>query len=601
LGRLYVILFTVFIFFLIPAASGSAMDGSYLLNISINSTENVSFANHNESPMEGNWIKLSGGTPVTLPALNLVFNGVNSSNFTRNGKTINITASVDNYSDYLIEYPYSSHSIYTNVSGNNEVNLSFFGSSHFADLSIDIYLVSSTIDEVWDIINDAVDGNTTIFRNLLNDSLKRINYSLNSTGDNSSISFGPQQAGNYVIFVLLNSSHLTNPNDLSILSTTTVQVLKYESVVTAPTSAKTNYILPVQIELTDADQGNYIYGAILVHKDAYEATLRFEFNGTRDQTNLTIDGADLVEKGELTGINLSSLNTTKLQEIIETVIGPENGTVSFTDDTDSTSASFSLTTNDLNTGDYYLLVCAYESGERLVAFNQNIINIYTTSPSSNGGGGGGGGGMSDEPENVEETVFLRIYLRAGDSATYNFNNVVTSVEVTPEKTYGLVAVKMEVLHGQPGSLTTDPPNDVIYKYFNIFVGNLGWSEGKLSSSVIKFQVPASWFKENNIDPASVILYRHHDGNWQALKTTMTGQAGRYYQYSSPTPGFSTFMIMGSVGDSGDVEPVATPDSDTVAGSTATPEATWISDKGIPGFGLLLGIMGILIAVYSRRK
>ena len=121
MSKLYVILFAVFIFFLIPAAAGSAMDSPYLFNISINSTENVSFANHNESPTEGNWIKLRGGTPITLPALNLVFNGVNSSNFTRNGKTINITTSVDNYSDYLIEYPYSSHSIYTNVGGSNEV------------------------------------------------------------------------------------------------------------------------------------------------------------------------------------------------------------------------------------------------------------------------------------------------------------------------------------------------------------------------------------------------------------------------------------------------------------------------------------------------
>ncbi|MBC2764133.1 MAG: TIGR04279 domain-containing protein, partial [ANME-2 cluster archaeon] len=570
----------------------------YLLNISINSTEDLSFANHNESPIEGNWIKLNGGTPVTLPALNLVFNGVNSSNFTRSGKTINITASVDNYSDYMIEYPYSSHSIYTNVSGNNEVNLSFFGSSHFADCNIDIYLVSSTPDEVWDMFNDVIDGNTTLIRNLINDSEKKLNYSLNSTGDNSSIRFGPQQAGNYVIFVLLNSSH-TNTNEYSILSATAVQVLKYESVVTAPSKAKTNHFFNVKIKLTDVKEGNYTFGAIMIHKDAYEARLRFEFNGTRDQTNLTIDGADIVEKGELTGINLNSLNTKKLQEIIETVIGPENGTVSFTDETDSTRAFFSLTTNDLNTGDYYLLVGAYESGEGLVAFNQDIINIYPSPPSPHSSSGGVG--HSDEPGNVEKTVNLRKYLKAGDSSTYNFNNVVTSVEVTPDKTYGLVAAKIEVLHGQPASITTEPPAGEIYNYVNVFVGTSGWSEGKLSSSVINFQVPASWFKENNIDPASVILYRHHNGNWHPLKTTMSGQAGRYYQYSSPTPGLSTFMILGSVGDSGDVEPVATPDLGTVAGSTPTPEATWISDKGIPGFGLLLGIMGVLIAVYSRRK
>ena len=223
----------------------------------------------------------------------------------------------------------------------------------------------------------------------------------------------------------------------------------------------------------------------------------------------------------------------------------------------------------------------------------------TTPTPPSGGSGGGGGGMSDEPENVEETVFLRIYLRAGDSATYNFNNTLTSVEVTPDRTYGLVAAKIEVLFGQPSSITTDPPAGELFKYVNVFVGTSGWSEGKFSSSVINFEIPASWFEENNIGPATVTLYRNHYGEWQALETTMTRQTGGNYQYSSPTPGFSTFVILGQVKESGTGEPVATPGSSTVAESTPTPEAT--STKGTPGFGILVGIMGVLIAVYSGRK
>jgi hypothetical protein len=61
------------------------------------------------------------------------------------------------------------------------------------------------------------------------------------------------------------------------------------------------------------------------------------------------------------------------------------------------------------------------------------------------------------------------------------------------------------------------------------------------------------------------------------------------------------MILGQVEDSGTGEPVATPDSGTVAEPTSTPEATSTSDKGIPGFEVLLGIMGVLVAVYLRRK
>jgi len=98
---------------------------------------------------------------------------------------------------------------------------------------------------------------------------------------------------------------------------------------------------------------------------------------------------------------------------------------------------------------------------------------------------------------------------------------------------------------------------------------------------------------------SVTLYRYHDDEWHPLTTTMTGQAGGFYIYSSPTQGFSTFLILGQVGDSGAGETADAPDSGTETDSTPTPVAT--STKGTPGFGILAGIMGILIAVYSRKN
>jgi len=121
----------------------------------------------------------------------------------------------------------------------------------------------------------------------------------------------------------------------------------------------------------------------------------------------------------------------------------------------------------------------------------------------------------------------------------------------------------------------------------------------LSDSIINFQVPVSWLEVNNIDPAIVTLYTHHGDEWQPLKTTLTGQAGGFYMYSSPTSGFSTFLILGQVGDSGAGETADAPDSGIETDSTPAPEAT--STKGTPGFGILAGIMGILIAVYSRKK
>ncbi len=59
------------------------------------------------------------------------------------------------------------------------------------------------------------------------------------------------------------------------------------------------------------------------------------------------------------------------------------------------------------------------------------------------------------------------------------------------------------------------------------------------------------------------------------------------------------MIVRQVRDSGTGETADTPDSGIEAGSTPTPVAT--STERTPGFRILQGIMGILIAVYSIKK
>ena len=626
MDRLYVILFTMVLFFLIPAAAGSAMDSAYLINISINSTEKISFAVHNESPIDGNWIELRGGTPITLPALNLVFNGVNSSNYTSNGKTINITTSVDNYSNYLIEYPYSSHSIYTNVSGSDEVNMSFFGSSHFADLSIDIYLVSSTPDEVWDMFNDTIDGNTTPIRNLLNDSKKQLNYSLNSTGDSSSISFGPQQAGDYVIFVLLNSFH-TNANEYSILSATAVQVLKYESVVTAPTSVEANDYVNVEIELTNASQGSYTYGAVLVHKDAYEATFRLTSNGSENGTNLTVDGEYLFEEGELSGFNFSSLNTTRLKEIVTNSIGLKNVSILFMCNVNSNETNILLSTTNLNTGDYYLLVGAYESGERLVAFNQSEVNIYTPAPPpppSGGGGGGGGGGASGEAyENIVCTETDRQYVGKDLSVKYNFTlecNYVQHIEFTGLTSAGKVAAKVEMLNHTSTTVDKDAP-DIVFKNLNVWVGNMGYfSENNVKDPTITFKVNRSWVNDNDIILNTISFYSHNDdtNTWEKMSTRKIGEDSTSYQFKASLPIRGTLGPMAISGKelvyiptpvpTPTPTPVVTPTQNITENltleitSNATP-VTWTGTwkAKVPGFQALAALIALTTLYFISRR
>jgi len=321
-------------------------------------------------------------------------------------------------------------------------------------------------------------------------------------------------------------------------------------------------------------------------------------NTTNASVTVIVDYTDPV----IHNVSLSDTSPAYGQAIIVSVNVTDTNLASVTAGSTSLTHQSGALWNGTITAGYgtnTVTVTAYDNASNS-ATNSSLSYTGPNEPTDSGGSSGGVGvGTSDEPENVEETVVLRIYLGAGGSSTYNFNNVVTSVEVTPDRTYGLVAARIEVLAGQPGSITSDLPAGVLYKYVNIFVGTSGWAEGKLSDSMINFQVPTSWCEENNIDPASVVMYRHHNGEWELLKSTTKGQAGGYYQYSSPTQGFSTFMILGQVEGSSSGETVATADSGTVADSTPAPEAT--STNGTPGFGILMGIMGILIAVYSRRK
>ena len=88
------------------------------------------------------------------------------------------------------------------------------------------------------------------------------------------------------------------------------------------------------------------------------------------------------------------------------------------------NASFNRT--ESSTGTYKFSILFYNLTYYFNASTDNSTVSVENPPSSSGGSSSGGIGTSDEPENVEETVVLRIYLQAGESSNYNFNDVVTS-------------------------------------------------------------------------------------------------------------------------------------------------------------------------------
>jgi len=355
-------------------AAGSIANDEYIMNITIDSNENVTFANHT-SAADGNWISLTEGTVIKVPSLNFIYSGVNNTSYRVNERDISVHLNLESNKQYKVEYPFSTHPMYTNVSSKNKVNISYNGSRYFENKNVDIYLIKTAPTSLKDAYDKITRGNTTIFRNLLNESVnKSLNCHLDSEGDIANISFGPLDAGDYVVVLLLNSSCLPNENDLSILSATAFMVLEYESEVSVASAAKVDDILPVSINV-NASEGDYTYGAILIHSEAYHADMRLTCNGSRDGTNLTVDGVYLIKGYQIVGTGSSNVDRSTIQDIIGTIIGPNNGTVSYKN-TNRNSTIISLTTNDLRVGEYILITAVYKPGELLVALNQSEISIF---------------------------------------------------------------------------------------------------------------------------------------------------------------------------------------------------------------------------------
>ncbi|MDP3396419.1 MAG: IPT/TIG domain-containing protein [Methanoregula sp.] len=64
----------------------------------------------------------------------------------------------------------------------------------------------------------------------------------------------------------------------------------------------------------------------------------------------------------------------------------------------------------------------------------------------------------------------------------------------------------------------------------------------ITSGTIHFSLLGSWAKENQIEPANVVLLRSHDLVWTELPTSFEHTEGDIHYYSSNTPGFSYFAV-----------------------------------------------------------
>ena len=354
----------------ISAQERIKMGDNYIVSVVIETagtTENLTFADHTNSTDEGNWILLENGNSVLLPNISFRYEGVNYTNYTRNGRTVAVTIN-PKLINKTVFYPYKHHQVYT--PGKN-ITAVFYGSTCFANKRAVAHLIKITASDMMNVLSEALDGNTAPFHDMLNES-SCSSIVLNETGD-AKLDLGRPVAGDYMILITNRTNENIKIKNITIFSATPVPVLKYGLTVTVePLAPQPGDFIDVSVELLNASEENYIYGAIIMHENDYRTSIVLQSNGTvpGNGTNLTLNNV-MLNKTDITG-----LDRYKLIDIIEKTT--RNASIGFTD-TNQTTASLALIIDDnWEVGEYVLLVGVYSPDEGLIALNQTKITLATT-------------------------------------------------------------------------------------------------------------------------------------------------------------------------------------------------------------------------------
>ncbi|APH38594.1 TIGR04279 domain-containing protein [Methanohalophilus halophilus] len=369
--------YTFIVTLLLIGLGSIAVADSDEVNITINDAS-IGFANHTSSDTEGNWIAVKGGEEFRLPhPISFTYQGINATDFDYGSAPINITMDADD--DYAVTYPFANHSMFTDIPGQNDVELEFYGSDMFAYDDVELYIISVNRGVINEINQNLKEADLASINDLTENAYKKYpNEQLDGNGD-LEITCNDLQAGDYMALMLLNTSQMQK-YDAFILSATGFEVLEYDSVITAPQAVDLDENINVDVRLLNAaNDTSYTYGAVLVKDSVYKADIEMQCNGSKEGTNLTVNEIPLIQGCDLLGIDSSNIERNDVQNKIIELIGPDNGTI-IMKTVEANQTSLSITTTDLPEDKYILLTGVYKSGEGLVAFGQQDVFIAPYNP-----------------------------------------------------------------------------------------------------------------------------------------------------------------------------------------------------------------------------
>uniref|UniRef100_UPI00260E0973 PEGA domain-containing protein n=1 Tax=uncultured Methanofollis sp. TaxID=262500 RepID=UPI00260E0973 len=154
----------------------------------------------------------------------------------------------------------------------------------------------------------------------------------------------------------------------------------------------------------------------------------------------------------------------------------------------------------------------------------------TPTPSPSGSGGGHSDLAADSTGKIP----------AGGTGTLAFRgSAIYEIRVTVGETIQQLLVTIG-RSGLPSGVGA--PASVVYEYDEVTLYHT--TDDAIEGALILFSIPKAWLEQNNIDPADVVLYRYHDGAWQALTTGVRDEDATFWYFSAESTGFSLFAIGG---------------------------------------------------------
>lgn len=269
--------------------------------------------------------------------------------------------------------------------------------------------------------------------------------------------------------------------------------------------------------------------------------------------------------------------------------------------------SVSIATSSLSIGNYKIQAWVYTGLGDPVAFvsEETSFEIKSPAPTPSEGGApavGGAGPVVGEPyENVAvKEVHYILTVKPNEHIITQFarNHSVAKIGFTYLTTVDEVSITVEKLIDRSLLVNISPPG-VVFEYVNIWV--YVPNPAQLANCTIEIKVDKAWIAANNINPASIAIYRYKEGAWSKLETVKLSEDDKFILFRASTPGFSPFAITGEKMAPTPVPtlitptpvPTKTPTPLPTATATPTPEPG-IEENEILPYIFITGIIGGIV-------